>query len=207
MAFDPAKWSGSLSDLTGVTLDFNSLDRPINRAAMCRFVDEGLKDSKVADAFIAVMIWGYGTSARGRSRTRLILTGGQRAGVDRDAVDATVVARLTESARLAREESVHNAYRYLNNADEGHIKQLGPSFFTKWLYATSSKGDCDSPDAAPILDKVVRRWLNAHANADLRRAKTPDYIRYIELLKVWGGELRTPAQTEQAIFEFARGTD
>jgi hypothetical protein len=204
MAFKPEKWSESLLDLAGVTLDFEALARPIDRAAMCGFVNGALNDGKVVDAFIAVMIWGYGKSARGRSRTRVILTGGERDGTHRTDVDATMVARLTESARLAREVSVEDAFRYLNNADEGHIKQFGPSFFTKWIYATSSKGDCDSPDAAPILDKVVRHWLNSHANAGLRRGYTDDYVIYIQLLKAWGGELRTPAQTEQAIFEFAR---
>lgn len=209
MDFNPAKWRKSVGDLAGVTLDFEALSNPISRADLCGFVDAQLNARKVTDAFVAVMIWGYGKSARGRSRTRLILTGGERDGKQRNAVDDSVVARLTESARLARadvsfEDAARDAYFFLNNRDEGGIKQLGPSFFTKWLYATSSRGDCDNPQAAPILDRVVRRWMNSQANANLRRGKTDDYVRYTELLKAWGGDLRTPAQTEQAIFEFAR---
>lgn len=83
-----------------------------------------------------------------------------------------------------RDQGPVDGFRYLNNA--GRIN--GAAFFTKWLYFASALTNADDPCAAPILDKQVSDWLEREASISLKIHRTPDYKRYLDILKDWGGD-------------------
>ena len=87
----------------------------------------------------------------------------------------------------------------MNN--EGHVKYLGPAFFTKWLYFASANNGPDDRNAAPILDRQVCIWMERYAGIRLNLYRTNHYARYVDLLTQWGDQYgRTPVQVEKAIF-------
>lgn len=92
---------------------------------------------------------------------------------------------LTEAAGLSRTEP-EAAYRLLN----GQIKNIGPAFFTKYLYFAGA-GDPEHPSL--ILDARVAAALRDHCGWDSLRiggAWPPDtYGRYCSLLQRWAREL------------------
>ncbi|MFV2019380.1 hypothetical protein [Micromonospora sp. LOL_023] len=55
--------------------------------------------------------------------------------------------------------------------------------FTTWLFMTTAVDGIADPNAAPIVDGQVANWLCAQRLASLRVNRTPDYERYLELLK------------------------
>lgn len=177
-------------------------------------------------AYVAVNAWGHGDAGYGPSRVAKAL-----AGVDALAkpsvdpapipVDSTVLDRLGEAARVtldadyARTVSADDGwsvpgfplgpdtygYYYLNNTSAGHIKNLGPAFFTKWLWAVSTQGNAYAASALPILDNRVMTWINSHTDAGLVDARTSSYGHYVDLLRQWASETETsPTRVEEAIF-------
>ncbi|GAA4747170.1 hypothetical protein MUG78_16095 [Gordonia alkaliphila] len=204
------KWRGKFHDRSDVVDLLERLPDRVDRETIRQAVHSELADGRVLPAFVAAMVWGYGTSGYGPTRVRWMLTGLQQgaatAPVREDVVDRLRIAaaKVTSSGDDSTSGPVEG-FRYLTN--EGHIKQLGPAFFTKWLYFASAHTGIESPEAAPILDSLVQQWLADPENAGLILTpyRTPDYTRYLELLRDWGAPFgRTPAQVETAIFELAR---
>lgn len=96
-------------------------------------------------------------------------------------------------------------YRFLNTQD-GKISNLGPAFFTKWLYFVTADGSVDGgPQAAPILDVLVLNWLRTKADLRLRTGWTVDYETYLDLLTTWGKPYGIHrAGVEERIFRLIR---
>ncbi|SDL79331.1 hypothetical protein SAMN04487916_114115 [Arthrobacter sp. ov407] len=115
----------------------------------------------------------------------------------------SVSGRLEAGAQAARDDGPHEAFRLMNN--DGAIKHLGRSYFTKWLYFASALEGPDDAAAAPILDDKIAGWLDREAKFSLDRT-TASYARYLELLACWGERYgRTRVQVEKAIFKLATG--
>jgi hypothetical protein len=175
----------------------DELDRPI----VARQVKKLMADGSFCEALALVLIWGYAGTGYGPQRVKKILT---RTGNG----PSDVAHRLDQSWQIATGQNagqgIVEAYRYLNNRAAGHIAYLGPSFFTKWLHFATADSDSAAPGAAPILDEVVRRWLNANTNADLHASCTTCYGRYIDLLTSWASGPWTPTRIEEAIFTLPR---
>lgn len=198
--YDRSAWLRWTSDLPSVEQTIKALPDAIDRALVAGTVDDLVEQGDVVPAFIVAMMWGHGKSNYGPSRTAKILAGSESEGDVRTGPSA---GKLTESVRLARGQGPVEGFRYLNNT--GHIKGLGPAFFTKWLYFVTARGQARSKGAAPVLDALIIRWLKEKADTRLRYGKTPDYQRYIELLEAWGKPHdRTPVEVEEGIFRLIR---
>lgn len=174
-AYPRSAWLRWTGDLPHVAETIASLPDAVDRGVVARAIESLLQRDEVVPAFVAAMIWGYGSSNYGPSRTARILAGATTSGV-------TATGALAESARIVRSDGGPvEAYRYLNN--DGHLEGLGPAFFTKWLYFATARGPERSARAAPVLDALVIRWLRREAGVALRYGKTADYQIYVDLLR------------------------
>lgn len=201
-------WERRFAALPGVNLDFQAFGGLINREEMARLVDSAMKAGRTADAFVICMVWGHGPTGYGPSRTHKILT---ERGATNEA-SPRVVASLRTAAELASAgDDGYSSFFHLNNRSEGACTDFGPSFFTKWLYAVSSAGEASSVDALPIFDEVVRGGTPGVFAPALKRAKTADYVKFVQATRAWARELSTdvreisPTAVEEAIFDRARG--
>lgn len=121
-----------------------------------------------AQLYVAASAWGTGPSPQGVVRRIRPLTP-DPARFDtwiRDALD------------VLHSEGPVAAYRLLNNA--GHIKHLGPAFFTKVLYFAGYRSD--RPGLRPlIMDQYVVKELNRRCNFRWRSTgwSTDQYEQYL----------------------------
>lgn len=197
-------WEPVVHDVPDAAEVLQELPDRIDRQIVRDVVQANLTRDRVLGALVAVLIWG-GTESLRAFVARAILTGMRRQGTWEMPVDDSIRERLLEGARRVREDGAVPAFRYMNN--EGKVKHLGSSYFTKWLAFASMTGEIDGPEVAPILDEQVINWINKNTmpSERLRTAKTPSYERYLELLDAWGAPHdRTPTQVELAIFELTR---
>lgn len=201
-AYRREAWLRWLGELPEATEAINTFPDMLNRLAVAQ-IFKSLWPGNIAGAFVGMMIWGYADDNRGPSRTLAILT--QQTDPQVARVDPTVIDRLWTSVRIVRSAGPTEAYAYLNNAP-GKIPELGPSFFTKWLYFASVSGPDGVPRAAPILDDLVINWLaNLDPSIKIRYARTPDYRRYVETLSAWGEPFGLgPAEVEERVFRLIR---
>lgn len=200
-AYDRKAWLRGLGHFPGVETAINGLPAAVDRAIIASTVEELLRDDRVVPAFVTAMIWGHGRANYGPSRTAKLLKG---AGTHRaDAASESVAGKLAESVLRARGDGPVEGFRYLNN--QGHIKGLGPAFFTKWLYFVTARGQEHSAQAAPVLDALIINWLRTEANLRIRYGKTPGYEHYLETLHAWGQPHQlTPVEVEERIFRLIR---
>jgi len=199
-------WKVALHDCPDVVDQLEELSAEIDRGEVCKVVTAALRKGYVLPAFVTAMIWGYGTAGYGPARVRWVLTGVRGKEAMSAPIRPDIAERLKSAANVVRDEGAVEGFRYMNNA--GHIKYLGPAFFTKWLYFSSAASGPDDAKAAPILDKQVKDWLANNAAVRLNINKTVEYGRYVELLTAWGSQApttRTPVQVEKAIFHLATG--
>ncbi|TWE10280.1 hypothetical protein [Rudaeicoccus suwonensis] len=202
-AYDREAWIRWTGDLPNVERTIKVLPVAIDRAIVAGITEDRISQGEVVPAFVVAMMWGHGKSNYGPSRTAKVLAGAESAGTAAGALGAEVIEKLAESVRLARCDGLVEGYRYLNNA--GHLKGLGPAFFTKWLYFATARGHARSQQAAPVLDALVIRWFKREADLRLRYGKTSDYERYLELLTAWGKPHGlSPVEVEERIFRLIR---
>lgn len=199
------EWQRQMHDLPQVLETLDRLPDRVDREITRRIVQGELEAGRVLCAFIPAMVWGWGTtSGLGALRTRWVLTGvGEKRAIG-EPVLPTVSERLQAGALSVRSEGPVEAFRFMNNG--GHIKYLGSSYFTKWIYFSSALAGPDDPAAAPILDDTITDWLNEETPLKLDRTKTASYAEYIDLLDCWGNRYGlTRVQVETAIFRLATG--
>lgn len=140
-------------------------------------------------AFLAAMVWGYGTRGYGAYRTARILASTADAGV-----------RLQETMQITRADGGPAGFAYLAKY---RLKGLGVAFATKYLYFCQSELDTVLP--APILDSIVCNWLatNTHWRPRMHW-NLADYRRYCDLISAWSAELQEPPPTVEYLM-FASG--
>lgn len=181
--------------------------RALHSPAKLRDTDGSPNPQAVATAFIAAMIWGYGTSGYGPYRTARVLS------TDPDAME-----HLIEIANIAQDPAQGGLAAFTKIAEQRaagvrYLKYLGPAFGTKFLYFLTAASD--EVETTPVLDAVVRRWFRDEAHETLYTTWwDPDsYAKYLGLLDEWRKQL--PAATgsttlkredvELLIFASARG--
>lgn len=205
-AWNQGPWRARLHDLPDVLDALDGLPSAVDRNSTRQVVLTELNAGRVLPAFVAAMIWGYGTVGYGPTRVRWIITGTKGPGALHAPTLPTVSEHLAAGAQKVRESGPRDAFYLMNN--DGHIKHLGAAFFTKWLYFTSALSGPDDPAAAPILDKQVATWLDKNAQMSLRLNNTNSYAAYLDLLSEWGEPHgRSRVQVEKAIFGLATGRD
>ncbi|MGP9538108.1 8-oxoguanine DNA glycosylase OGG fold protein [Brachybacterium sp. AOP43-C2-M15] len=206
----------AIKDIVGATRrafggDEDRIDRTVvegfHSPTMLRDTDGSPSPQAVVTAFIAAMIWGYGTSGYGPYRTVRVLS------TDPDAVE-----HLVEIARIAQEptQGGHAAFEEIaaqRATGDPYLKYLGPAFGTKFLYFLTAA--YDEVETTPVLDAVVRRWFRDEAHETLYTAwwDSDSYARYLGLLDEWrkalpaatGSKALERADVELLIFASARG--
>lgn len=174
-----------------------SLPDRIDRRAATEQARDADKPESAIGAFIVAMIWGYGTVGYGPWRTQRILEANE-----------DVAPRLAEVTRVARQEGALAGFDAMSQRP---LKHLGVAFGTKYLYFCTADSPAQAagstPMVAPVLDRIVRRWLRDHADIRVRidRWRTDDYRRYLDALGDWAEQLELPIDTvEELIFRSVR---
>lgn len=159
----------------------SSGDRLISRGDLARLRDRAGDDDpdSLRDLFVAVMIWGSGTTnGRGPRYTEAALS------------DPRMPAVLRTTRDAVRKGDLSEAYRRFA------LNGVGRSFFTKWFAAVD---DRDAPcDRALILDDRVFRSLNALGWTSWEAAGTRHwparYAAYVSSMHDWASSLGVTAE-------------
>lgn len=191
----PTRWSRHHwgKDLVPAGLE----DTPLTRAALVERAKRVTADDRDAqrDAFLAAMIWGYGTVGYGPSRVRTMLA------------EDGFADQLAELTHVTLEQGGPAAFAHVREARKaGHecLKGLGGAFGTKYIYALTKAHP--ERGVAPVLDSVVRAWFVEHVpDVDVRIGDGWTYPHrygaYVETLQAWGEDLGIPADdVERLIF-------
>jgi hypothetical protein len=145
----PEDWDGFINELPEEGRDY----RRITHADVLRAAAEGLPRSLVTG-----YVWGTGTSA---------FLVGRRARVFRDNDAQRIADCLQSAADKLHAGNTVEAYASILRGHPNNLKHLGPSFFTKFLYAADSDGN--RPGRALILDQFVARALRDVDGWDIPR--------------------------------------
>ncbi|WP_226985955.1 hypothetical protein [Brachybacterium sp. FME24] len=160
----------------------------------------------VVTAFLAAMIWGYGTSGYGPYRTARVLKS-----------DPHAVEHLADIAQTAQVSNGGlKAFEEIATAKgASYLKYLGPAFGTKYLYFLTAASE--DVETTPVMDAVVRRWFRSEPGISLKTGTwhVPSYRTYLRYLDAWkdllpagrNGEPLTREDVELLIFASARGDD
>lgn len=147
-------WENQLHDLPDARELLGRLPERVGRASTRDVVLRELDEGRVIPPFVAVMIWGHGTTGYGPSRVRWVLTGqkGVRS-YHADVRREELTEKLGGAVEVVRGKGAAEAYAYMYG--DGRLPYLGGAFFTKWLYFASAVDGVDAEDAAPILDQRI----------------------------------------------------
>jgi hypothetical protein len=164
-----------------------SKERLIGRQDLALLRDEAGGDpAGLRRLFVAVMIWGSGTTnGRGPRYTAAALSDQRLAGV------------LSRTAALVRSGDLAPAYT------EFRIRGIGRPFFTKWFAAVD---DGSARERALILDSRVLQTLNALGWVSYKAAGTKNwpvrYVTYVRAMHSWAEVLdMEPSWLEWFMFD------
>jgi hypothetical protein len=150
-------------------------------------------------ALLAGYVWGTGSSA---------FLVGRRARVFRDNDEKRVDESLHAVADTLRRGNTIDAYASLLRGGRCNLKHLGPSFFTKFLYAADAQSG--QPNRALILDQFVAVALKAIDGWDISRNGPWDpstYSRWIDHAhSVAAAKSARADAVEMAYFNYGRTT-
>lgn len=225
----PVRWHRAhwqlWADRMGQDFRLPDVDDTVDRADAAALVHEELERGRTTPAFVAAMVWAYGTANDGPYRTATVLGGRRRP----TAVQPEVVAALDDAVGTARDatapagtagaeapagpgpevstgralprsvaaDAARSAHRRIV---QHRLHGLAPAGLTAWLHFASARRDPYAPHAVPVLDDDVRGWLATDADLPLRDGHPDDYGRYVERLVTWGRPFgRTPVQVESSV--------
>jgi hypothetical protein len=155
----PENWGGFLEQLPARDRDYRTITRADLLAAA---TDYGLPH-----ALLAGYVWGTGGSA---------FLVGRRVRVFRDNDAQRVDGSLHAVNEKLRNGNTIEAYSSMLRGGPHNLKHLGPSFFTKFLYAADA--DNGRPGRALILDQFVAVALKAVDGWDISRTGPWDSSTY-----------------------------
>ena len=160
----PEGWGDFLERLPAIDRGY----RTITRADLLDTAEsQGLPQS-----LLAGYVWGTGSSA---------FLVGRRARIFRDNDPRRVDEALHAVADTVRRGNTVDAYTAMLRGQPQYLKHLGPSFFTKFLYAADARDR--QPGRALILDQFVAVALKATNDWDISRNGPWDpstYLKWID---------------------------
>lgn len=165
---------------------FKALPNPLDRAAVTVLAQAADVDKDAAEAaFVAAMVWGYGNVGYGPFRTARVL-----------AENRAATGTLRDVAAVLRSDGGPDAFAWLR---KNRLTWLGVAFATKYLYFCSVPSQ---PAPALVLDRLVQRWLQEHAEMWVRLDwRVADYRNYVEAAVGWADALAIgPADVEYLMF-------
>ena len=141
--------------------------------------------------FLASMIWGFGPTGYGASRTSEMII---RARSD--------FPRKIEAIIEAGQESPGAAWDAI--VGESHVRGLGIAFGTKLAYFASLQDDSESP--ATLIADINTSWGIWDLDNQIKRSveKRASYLTYIETCQAWAGSYCRADEVEYALFEHGK---
>ena len=139
----PQEWAGFLNDLPAVDSGYHTITRADVLMAAGKRPERCLPR-----ALVAGCAWGTGTAG---------FQVGCRTSVFRYNTEQRLADRLGGAAQLLCSSGPAEAYESLLPGRANHLKHLGPSFFTRFLYAANADGT--RPGDALILDAFIATAL------------------------------------------------
>lgn len=190
--WSPARWQSRFPEQIQ---HLSALPQPISRAdvtAHCIAAPEG--PEQATKAFIAAMIWGYGTVGYGPYRTKRVF-------IENDSAGET----LATAARIARDEGGPAAFAWLAQPQH-RLRYLGVAFATKYLFFCAAGGQ---GQPALVLDRLVREWMSMNLDWVLSLEwDVDDYRDYVVRMSAWAAELNIePGNLEMIVFQLAANGD
>jgi hypothetical protein len=156
--FRPAWWTSRVPEGWGDFLDqLPAQERRYHRIARADLLTAAT-DHGLPQALVAGYVWGTGSSA---------FLVGRRARVFRDNDAQRVDDSLHAVAETLRVGNTVEAYTSMLRGQSQNLKHLGPSFFTKFLYAADAWNG--RPGRALILDQFVAAALKSVDGWDISR--------------------------------------
>lgn len=184
----PADWGSFLTDLPALERGYHRIDR----ADLLSATDRGLPH-----ALLSGYVWGTGGSA---------FLVGRRARVFRDNDASRIEDCLQSVGEHLRSAKPIDAYESMLRGRPNNLKHLGPSFFTKFLYAADAEGT--RPGRALILDQFVAVALKDLDGWDISRTGPwlpATYERWLEHAhRIAVAEGVRPDAVEMAYFNHGR---
>lgn len=163
----------------------------ITRGAVTSIVADVADEKSAEDAFVAAMVWGFGTVGYGAWRTRRILDENPEAG-----------ARLHEVYRAVRAGGGPAGF---DDMARQPLAFLGVAFGTKYLFFCAQA--LSGVEPAPVLDRVIRSWFAENLNRRLGIWSWRDaepYREYCRTLSCWATARDLEVgEVEEAIFVHA----
>ncbi|HRD10792.1 MAG TPA: hypothetical protein PLI79_02915 [Mycobacterium sp.] len=148
-------------------------------------------------ALVAGYVWGTGSWG---------FLVGRRARVFRDNSRERIFDALVTAGGVLAGGDTEAAYALLSRGQEKHLPWLGPSFFTKFLYAADAKGQ--QPGRALILDRFVAKALNQkHSWGISERGpwSAATYTRWLDHAHALAASAeKRPDAVEMAYFKYGR---
>ena len=183
----PSGWASYLNELP-------ALDRGYHRITRTDLLNaDGLPQ-----ALLAGYVWGTGSSA---------FLVGRPARVFRDNDAARIADCLQTVVEELRKGNTVEAYGSMLRGKPNNLKHLGPSFFTKFLYAADAA--CAHPGRALILDQFVAVALKDIDGWDISRTGPWEPNTYEDWLahahRIASEEGVRPDAVEMAYFNHGRG--
>ncbi len=164
-------WQGALPEHADFLATMPGAVGRAEIAELCKTAPRSPEDA--VRGFVAAMVWGFGRVGYGPFRTARVLS------ENPGAKDA-----LHEVAQVAVREGGPAAFSAMR---QRRLKWLGVAFATKYLFFCAANG---SATPAPVLDRLVRRWLGEHTGwAPRLDWRDSDYTTYVEMVCTWAAEL------------------
>ncbi len=114
--------------------------------------------------------------------------------------EPNVSRNLSEALRVVRGEGPESAYKALSRNGRLRVANLGPSYFTKFLYFGGFGAKAFMPQPL-IMDDNVIKALDL-VTKESWTASAHDYVRYIDLAASWASEFSTTADViERRLYE------
>lgn len=181
-------WNLRMADLPGGPVADGSDTAHISRADLFGMAEAALADGEGALRLLwHSLVWGSGNNHRNDTR--------RIASVRAEPQEVGEV--LCHAARTSRTDPVA-AFNHLRPGQNA-VKQLGPNFFTKFLYFA---GGGDPGHRALIVDRWVRETLHRETQRTefLGRGNygPATYLAAIEQLQAWAKAVSTPERTVAA---------
>lgn len=170
--FRPSWWTPRVPEGWGDFLEqLPARDRGYRTITRADLLDAAANHG-LPQSLLAGYVWGTGSSA---------FLVGRRARVFRYNDSRRLEETLQSVADMVRSGNAVDAYTAMLRGRPHHLKHLGPSFFTKFLYAADAREG--RPGRALILDQFVAVALKAVDDWDISRNGPWDpstYVRWID---------------------------
>lgn len=165
--------------------------RLVDRGLIFRIAERASSDNEdewgASQLHTAIAVWG---APPGMPMTRAF----------RPFSEPNVSRNLSEALRVVRGEGPESAYKALSRNGRLRVANLGPSYFTKFLYFGGFGAKPLLPQPL-IMDDNVIKALKLVTQVSWE-ASAADYIRYIDLAADWGSEFSTSADViERRLYE------